>query len=118
MTRPRAGEIVIVDWRVDARPKEPTKTRPAIVVEDSDLFPDEYPNLLVVPLTTDPGLAHQTFAEPLEPTAENGAAVTCWALAHHVTGVSLQRVTATGSRVTAQQLASIRRRTALALGAE
>ena len=57
MSRPRAGDIVIVDWRVDARPKEPTRTRPALVVEDSDLFPEDYPNLLVAPMTSDEGLA-------------------------------------------------------------
>lgn len=115
MTRPRAGEIVIVDWRTDARPKEPNKTRPAVVIEDTDLFPDEYPNLIVVPLTSDRGLAHRSFAEPLEPNAASGVTSPCWALAHHVTSVSLQRVTTTASRVTFTQLTSIRRRAVLAI---
>lgn len=84
---------------------------------DHELFPDEYPNLLVVPLTRDEGLAHRSFAERIEPTVENGVATTCWALAHHVTSVSLRRVSSTESRITAVQLASIRRRIALTMGA-
>ncbi|MGV0700565.1 type II toxin-antitoxin system PemK/MazF family toxin [Mycolicibacter sinensis] len=116
MSRHRAGSIVVVDWRGGALPDEPGKLRPAVVVEDHELFPDCYPNLLVVPLTRDEGLAHRSFAERIEPTAENGAEATCWALAHHVTSVSLRRVSATGSAVTAGQLASIRERITVAIG--
>lgn len=46
----------------------------------------------------------------------NGAETTCWALPHHVTSVSLQRVNATESQITAAQLASIRQRITLAVG--
>lgn len=116
MSRPPAGSIVVVDWRGGALPHEPSKLRPAIVVEDHELFPDEYPNVLVVPLTRDEGLAHRSFAERIEPTAENEADATCWALAHHVTSVSLRRVNATASRITAAQLASIRTRIMVAIG--
>jgi len=90
---------------------------PAVIVEDDELFPDNYPNALVVPLTRDEGLAHRSFAERIEPTDENGGGTTCWALAHHVTSVSLQRINPTTSRVTAHQLASIRRRVAVGVGA-
>jgi hypothetical protein len=38
------------------------------VVEDHELFPDDYPNVLVVPLTRDEVLAHRSFAERIEPT--------------------------------------------------
>lgn len=100
-------------WRL---PREPSKLRHAVVVEDHALFPDGYPDMLVVPLTRDEGLAHRSFAEQIEPTAENGAETTSWALAHHVTSVSLRRVTATNSRVTPAQLANIRERVALAIG--
>lgn len=117
MSRHRAGSIVVVDWRGGARPREPSKLRPAVVVEDNELFPDEYPNTLVVPLTRDEGLAHKSFAERIDPGIENGADTTCWALAHHVSSVSVQRVRSTGSRITADQLASIRRRIVLAVGA-
>lgn len=115
--RPQAGEIVIVDWRRHAHPREPTKRRPAVVVEDSNLFPDNYPNLLVAPMTSDEGLAHQAFAVRVDPDSNNGVASTCWVLSHHVTSVSLERVHATESRVRAEQLAAIRARIALALGA-
>jgi len=116
VNRHQAGSIVVVDWRGGALPHEPGKLRPAVVVEDHQLFPDDYPNVLVVPLTRDEGLAHRSFAERIEPTADNGADGTCWALAHHVTSVSLRRVSATGSTVTAGQLASIRERITVAIG--
>lgn len=117
MSRPAAGRIVVVDWRGGAQPNEPSRLRPAVIVEDHELFPDGYPNTLVVPMTRDEGLAHQSFAQRLEPTAENGALATCWALAHHVTSVSLRCVSPTDSRITPDQLASIRRRITLAVGA-
>jgi len=69
-------------------------------------------------LTRDEGLAHRSFAERIEPTEENGADATCWALAHRVTSVSLRRVSPTASRVTGDQLAGIRRRITLALGGQ
>lgn len=117
MSRPAAGSIVVVDWRGGAKAGEPSRLRPAVVVEDHGLFPDSYPNTLVVPMTRDEGLAHGSFAERIEPTDENGAETTCWALAHHVTSVSLRRVSPTVSRITADQLASIRWRITVAVGA-
>ncbi len=116
MKRQFAGSIVLVDWRLGAVPREPSKIRPAVVVEHHELFPDAYPNVLVVPLTRDEALAYPTFSERIEPTPENGADVTSWALAHHITSVSLQRIQKTPSRITAGQLAGIRRRMAVALG--
>ena len=118
MSRHPAGSIVIVDWRGGALPHEPARLRPAVVVEDHELYPDEYPNVLVVPLTRDEGLAHGSFAERIEPTAENGADATCWALGHHVTSVSQRRVTPTDSRINAAQLASLRNRIMVAIGAD
>ncbi|BBZ50151.1 type II toxin-antitoxin system PemK/MazF family toxin [Mycobacterium heidelbergense] len=116
MSRHAAGSIVVVDWRGGALPHEPGRLRPAVVVEDHELFPDEYPNVLVVPLTRDEGLAHRSFAERIDPTVQNGVDATCWALAHHVTSVSLRRVNPTDSRITAVQLASIRERIMLSIG--
>lgn len=116
MSRPAAGTIVIVDWRGGSLPQEPSKLRPAVVVEDDELFPDQYPNTLVVPMTTDEGLAHGSFAERIEPDQDNGAYATCWALPHHVTSVSMRRVGITASHITAEQLASIRQRIGLAIG--
>ena len=116
MSRPAAGTIVLVDWRVGAVPREPTKIRPSVVVEDHELFPDAYPNTMVVPLTSDEALAYAAFAERIDPAPENGADATSWALAHHVTSVSLKRVQLTPSRITSEQLGSLRRRISLALG--
>lgn len=117
MSRYAAGSIVVVEWRGGSLPQEPGKLRPAVVVEDHELFPEEYPNMLVVPLTRDEGLAHRSFAERIEPTADNGVDTTCWALAHHVTSVSLRRVDLTASRITPEQLSSIRTRIKVAVGA-
>jgi mRNA-degrading endonuclease toxin of MazEF toxin-antitoxin module len=116
LTRPVAGEVVIVDWRGDRRPDEPGWVRPAIVVEASALFPEAYPNLLVVPLTRDERLVPPLFAERLDPDQATGVTEVCWALAHHVTSVSLTRVKATGRRVSDEQLVSIRDRVAAAVG--
>jgi mRNA-degrading endonuclease toxin of MazEF toxin-antitoxin module len=90
--------------------------RPAIVVEDHGLFPDAYPNTLVVPLTHDRELAYPSFSERIDPTTANGGTDISWALAHHVTSVSLHRVRATRSRITHAQLTSLRARIGLALG--
>ena len=72
MTRLAAGAIVLVDWRGGARPKEPNKLRPAIVVEDDGLFSDDYPNIIVVPLTEETELAMPSLSIAIDPTAENG----------------------------------------------
>lgn len=116
MSRHAAGTIVVVNWRGGALPQEPGKLRPAVTVEDHELFPEEYPNTLVVPLIRDEGLAHGSFAERIDPTSDNGVDTTCWALAHHVTSVSLRRVQPTGSWITAEQLSSIRKRIMVAVG--
>ncbi len=46
----------------------------------------------------------------------HGADTTCWALAQHVTTVSLRRVNPTASRITAEQLRSIPKRVTVAIG--
>jgi mRNA-degrading endonuclease toxin of MazEF toxin-antitoxin module len=110
-----AGQIVLVDWR-DALPKEPNKRRPAVVVEDDELFHPDYPNLILVPLAEDPHLVIRNLSVAIQPSAENGCTKPCYALAHHVTTASKQRVTPTGSRITAAQLARIRALIATAIG--
>lgn len=111
----KAGEIVLVDWR-DALPKEPGKKRPAIVVEDSNLFDPSYPNLILVPLAQDPHLAIADLSLQVPPSSENGCTKLSYALAHHVTTASKRRVTRTPSRVTDGQLTEIRRLIGLAIG--
>jgi len=114
----RAGQIVLADWRGDALPKEPNKRRPAVVVEDDGLFAPAYPNVILVPLADDAALVIPDLAVHIDPLPENGCTKPCWAVAHLVATTSKTRVTATKSRVTAAQLAQIRRRVALSIGVE
>lgn len=120
MTRPAAGQIVVVDWRGGRQPDEPGGLRPAVVVEDDGLFAGgSYRNLLVVPMTTDARFAElASLVERIDPAPENGADRTCWAVAHHVGSVALTRVRATGSRITDAQLWGVRAKIALAVGVE
>ncbi|MFZ1428996.1 MAG: type II toxin-antitoxin system PemK/MazF family toxin [Geminicoccaceae bacterium] len=110
-----AGQIVLVDWR-DALPKEPNRRRPAIVVEDSDLFHPSYPNVILVPITSDADLAIADLSVAIAPTQENGCTKLCYALAHHVATTSKRRIAPTQSRITDLQLGEIRRRIAIAIG--
>lgn len=109
------GEIVLADWRGDALPKEPNKRRPAVVVED-DLFPPDWPNVILVPLTDDPQLVITDLSVCLEPTPENGCSKTCWAMSALVTTTSKQRLTVTGSKIRPDQLQRIRQQIALLVG--
>jgi mRNA interferase MazF len=117
VTRAKAGDIVIVDWRGGALPKEPSNLRPAIVVEDETLFAPDYPNILVVPLTSDAGIAMPSLCVTIDPTPENGCAQRSFALAPFVTSVSIGRVRTTASRIELEQLAAIRGLITLAIGA-
>jgi mRNA interferase MazF len=102
--------------RGDAKPKEPNKRRPAIVVEDDGLFAPAYPNVILVPMTDDAGLAIPDLSVAILPSAENGCSKPCWAVSHLVATTSKQRLTPTGSRITQDELAVIRRQIALAVG--
>ena len=110
-----AGQIVIADWR-DALPKEPNRRRPAIVVEDNDLFAAAYPNVILVPLTSDAQLAIAELSVVIAPTPENGCAENCHALSHCVTTTSVSRITPTASQITPEQLARIRRQIGISIG--
>ncbi len=99
-------------------PKEPNKLRPAVVVEDDGLFAPGYPNVILVPLAGDEALAIPDLWVMIEPNAENGFSKTCWAVSHLVATTSKARLTGTRWRVTAAQLAAIRRQVALAIGLE
>jgi mRNA interferase MazF len=113
-----AGQIVIADWRGDALPKEPNKRRHAVVVEDHGLFATNYPNAILVPLTEDGAIAIPELSVAIAPTAENGCSKDCWAVSHLVATTAKARLRATPSRITADQLARIRRQIALAIGVE
>jgi uncharacterized protein YifN (PemK superfamily) len=68
-----------------------------------------YENTIVVPLTDDGRLIIPSLSVHIMPTAENGCSKPCWAAAHLVTTASKLRLRPTPSRVTDDQLASIRR---------
>lgn len=114
----RAGQIVLADWRGDALPKEPNKRRPAVAVEDDGLFSAAYPNAILVPLTDDGALTIPALAVAIMPTPENGCSKPGWAVSHLVATTSKQRLQATSSRVTAEQLGAIRRQIVMAIGVE
>jgi mRNA interferase MazF len=113
-----AGQIVLADWRGDALPKEPNKRRPAVVVEDDGLFAPAYPNAILVPLTEDAALVIPDLSVAITPTPDNGCSKPCWAVSHLVATTSKARLSATRSRITAEQLTAIRRQIILAVGGE
>jgi len=109
------GQIVIVDWR-DALPKEANKRRPAVVIEDGELFDRSYPNVILVPLTEDNGMVLPDLSVRIDPTPGNGCLKVCFAVSPLVTGTSRSRVRGTSSRITDEQLGRIRRQVAYAIG--
>jgi mRNA interferase MazF len=109
------GQIVLVDWR-DALPKEPNKLRPAIVIEDGELFGLSYPNVILVPLSEARELAPLDLLLPIDPTPENGCTKRCFALSCYLATTSKQRVRPTQSRILPAELAIIRRQIALTIG--
>ena len=112
----QAGQIVLAVWRDDARPKEPNKRRPAVVVEDDGLFAPAYPNAILVPLTEDANLIIPDLSVAIAPTPENGCRRACWAVSHLIATTSKARLRPTPSHVTPDQLAAIRRQIGLAIG--
>lgn len=114
MTRPLEGEIVVVDWR-DARPKEPNKIRPAVVVE-GPLFGEDYPNIIVAPMSEDdPTLTFREFSVRIEPNERNGCTKTSWVLGHSLTTASLSRIRRTRTRISNEELRELREKIAFAL---
>jgi mRNA interferase MazF len=111
------GQIVLTAWR-DALSREPNKLRPAIVVEDSELFDPDYPTVILVPISEDRSFAAPALTVVIDPTPENGCTKQSYALSQCVTTNSKQRVTPTRSHILPEQLAAIRRQIALAIGIE
>ena len=109
------GQIVIVDWR-DALPREANKRRPAVVIEDGELFDSLYPNVILVPLTEDAAMVLPELSVRIDPTPDNGCTKTCFAVSPLVAATSRSRVRVTTSRVTADQLTRILRQVADAIG--
>ncbi|TAM74054.1 type II toxin-antitoxin system PemK/MazF family toxin [bacterium] len=115
MSKFRAGQIVVVDWR-DGKKLEANKTRPAVVVEDDELFDDSWPAVLLAPLTDEGPHVIRALSVPLDPSTENGCTKRCYVAAHLVTATAVSRVRATPSRVTEAELRSIREKIAQTIG--
>jgi mRNA interferase MazF len=112
----RSGQIVLADWRGGALPGEANKRRPAIVVDDDELFDPDWDTTLLVPLTDLATAVIKELVILITPTPENGCTKPCWAVPYLVTATSKRRVIPTSSCVDASQLAQIRRNIALAIG--
>ena len=88
----RAGQIIFVDWRkdpndpgLDPQPPVPNKLRPAVVVQDCELFDPAYPTVLVVPMTGDPSLAMAVLTVVIQPNSTNGCRKVSYLLPQNLT---------------------------------
>ena len=120
----KAGQIVTVDWRKDPddpaqdpQPPEPNKLRPAVVVQDTDLFDPAYPTVLVVPMTGDSALAIPDLTVVLQPCRTNGCKKLSYLLPQHLTCVAKTRITSvTQSEITPAELQQLRQLVVLTIG--
>ena len=120
----KAGQIVTVDWRIDPdhpalnpQPPEPNKLRPAVVVQDTDLFHPSYPTVLVVPMTSDPALAIPDLSVVLHPCPSNGCKKVSYLLPQNLTCVAKTRITTvTTSEITPAELLQLRQLVVLTIG--
>ncbi len=114
----RAGSIVRVNWR-DALAKsgEPNKMgRPGVVVSAPPTFGGELAYELVVPLTSDVEFALPGSSVLIDPTPENGATASSFALAWNVQAVPHERIRKTPAFVNDAQLREIREQIAACIG--
>ncbi len=103
------GQIVTVNWRdVLLGSGEPNKQRPGVIVGSPRFFGSVLPFEIVVPLTGEAELAIEGASVSIPPTPENGCTKCSYALAWNVQCVPHARLTATRSRITGAELASIR----------
>ena len=121
----KAGQIVTVDWRKDPddpaqdpHPPEPSKLRPAVVVQDTELFDPAYPTVLVLPMTGDRALAIPDLTVVLKPSPSNGCTKLSYLLPQYLTCVAKTRITAaTNSAITPAELQQLRQLVVLSIGA-
>jgi mRNA interferase MazF len=116
MSRPRAGDILIVDFRAGALPGEPNKIRPAVVIDNDMLFADDFDGVFVAPITSDERRVHPLFAVLLEPDMQNRCKTRSWVLGNRATAVSPLRCRMTEASITTEQLQLVRQRVAYMMG--
>ena len=113
-----------MDWRTDPdnpaqnpQPPQPNKLRPAVVVQDTELFHRTYPTVLVVPMTSDPALAIADLTVVLQPLPFNGCKNVSYLLPQNLTCVAKTRIaTVTSSVITAAELQQLRQLMVLTIG--
>ncbi|MCP9808580.1 type II toxin-antitoxin system PemK/MazF family toxin [Cyanobium sp. HWJ4-Hawea] len=121
----KAGQIVTVDWRkdpddpaMDPHPPEPNRLRPAVMVQDTELFDPSYPTVLVVPMTGDRELVMADLTVVLQPTATNGCKKVSYLVPQNLTCVAKTRIKeVTDSQITEAQLQKLRQLIVLMIGA-
>jgi len=112
----KAGQIVTVNWRKepsdsgqDPQPPEPNKFRPAVVVQDTELFDLTYPTVLVVPMTGNPALVIPDLTVVLQPSLTNGCKKVSYLLPQNLTCIAKTRITAaTNSVISPAELQQLR----------
>jgi len=120
----KAGQIVTVNWRKepsdsgqDPQPPEPNKLRPAVVVQDTELFDLTYPTVLVVPMTGNPALVIPDLTVVLQPSLTNGCKKVSYLLPQNLTCIAKTRITAaTNSVISPAELQRLRQLVVLTIG--
>ena len=120
----KAGQIVTVNWRKepsdsgqDPQPPEPNKLRPAVVVQDTELFDLTYPTVLVVPMTGNPALVIPDLTVVLQPSLTNGCKKVSYLLPQNLTCIAKTPITAaTNSVISPAELQQLRQLVVLTIG--
>lgn len=110
------GGIYECLWWPGALGKEPNKDRPALVVQDSALFGNTFPNVVVVPCARYPDFAVESLCVAIDPDPSNGLTAVSYAIGHSVTVVAKERLGKQRGSVPPKILAAIRATIAETLG--
>lgn len=102
------GEVVRVDLpRPSGKPgREQFGIRPAIVVQDDNLFPS-LPTVLVVPLTSNLGALKFSGCFQISPTTRNGLTVQSIALTHQVRAIDRNRIQGVIGTISTEDLQTV-----------
>ena len=84
-------DVLFIDFPFpDKKGTETRGERPAVVVQVQDF--DEYPTLIVVPLTEGEFVLHFKNSFPIFPTANNGLKQKCYAMPFQVRAIDKKRI--------------------------
>lgn len=110
------GQIVICEFREDKLSKEDNKRRFSVIVEESSLFANGYPNVILVPITDDENISIPDLSVIINPTPENGFQKRNIIVSHLVSTTSKFCIEPTSYRVTPEELSEVRDQISLLLG--